>query len=137
MKIAAAIVVGSVLALPVVSVLDAVAPEGIIIHELRYENGDMIQDRTVIGTEATFTMIYRATVARTSDPAIAICQGGDGFPYRTGHLIARMTLDEWVAEEGCKAKLQKNQNYIPCAIWSWGNESVKACGAPFSIREEQ
>lgn len=131
----AAIALGGAIGLPMVGAVNTLAPQGITIHSLAYQGGAIIQDRTVNGSGPTFSMAYKATISTPSNPAVAICAGSDGFPYRVGRITVTIPLDEWVNDPGCAERLQDGARYLPCAYWSFANVTTEACGKPFVFRE--
>lgn len=109
------------------------APPGIYVHELRYQSGSIIQDRTVIAGGPDFAATFDVRITPASAPAQILCNGGDGWLYKPGHLTAAIPVDEWTRDPGCLARLPRGERLVATATWRWGGDETTATSAPFVL----
>lgn len=90
------------MALAVSVVLSPLMPQApIVIHDLQYANGVVIQDRTVT-TEGPWTGIWEADIIDTSTGQVVVnCHGEGVWDYPPGRRTPEIPLKEWVGNPEC------------------------------------
>jgi hypothetical protein len=113
-------------------VVDVVTPDSpaIMVHDLRYENGFIFQDRTVIPENGgqSFYAFWAATIIDTQTGQ-SVCTGSGSFPYQAGRRDIPIPLSEWVGEP---CDLPPGE-YQPLAVWNWGYDQTSHAGQEFTV----
>ena len=110
------------------------ATPAIQVHSLTISGGVVHQERTITADGEVFYADWRAAVidAETGEP-VPTCDGGGSWPYKVGHMVADIPLDEWVGREGeCMIDDLPPRFYLR-AIWLWGAEQTTATSEVYSL----
>lgn len=104
-----------------------IAPPPIEVHSLNYQDGDIIQDRTVRAEGEKFPANWHAAIysAETREP-ISECVGEGFWNYSTGRRQYPIPVHEWVGREECTVEFVHSLgvDVYPVASWHWGDEST-------------
>lgn len=105
-------------------------PAPIAIHSLAYDDGHIIQDRTV-NAETKFTAIWAAEIVdATTGAVLAGCSGGGSWDYAPGRKAVRMTVQEWVGSPTCNVQ---PGIYYPRATYKAGEFYLSERGQIFEV----
>lgn len=111
------------------AIVGPVAPP-IVINELRYEDGYIVQDRTV-ASEGSFKAIWTAEIQnKTTGEPVDDCIGTGVWDYEAGHKAPRIPVAEWVGNASCRLG---PGTYIPIASYSAGEFHTVARGDEFEV----
>lgn len=130
---------GTALILVGTMILDVVTPdpEAIIVHDLSYDEGFILQDRTVIavGADGTFYAHWAARFEYAeTGKNVPNCSGNGAWSYEVGRSIMPIPYREWVGNGRCE--LEPGVEYVPIASWSWGANQTSFVGESFVIEGE-
>ena len=107
-------------------------PPPIIVHDLRYEEGYIVQDRTIT-SDGPFKAIWAAEILnKATGKVVENCTGSGSWDYEAGHKSPRIPLAEWVGNSDCALK---RGVYIPIATYSAGEFHMVARGDEFEVME--
>jgi len=112
------------------------------VHAVSYDaaRNVVVQDRTV---SVEMHADWRASVFHLADGRWAlVCSGGGGdFPYHRGRLAAAMSLDVWVGDPGCQARMDPGDVYRLSASWTFGplvwRWTARHEGTPFTYQPQE
>jgi hypothetical protein len=104
------------------------SPAPIQVHSLRYEAGDIIQERTV--AMPAVVAEWRAEIVAKSGAVVPNCQGGGFWRYSGGTSSPRFSVQEWVGNPLCDLT---PGFYYPRATYSNGSFEVVARGDVFEV----
>ena len=127
MSAAQSVAVGGGLAL-LLSALFAPAPPSIQVHSLRYDAGDIIQERTV--AMPAVVAEWRAEIVSKSGAVVPYCQGQGFWRYSGGTSSPRFSVQEWVGNPLCDLD---PGFYYPRATYGNGSFEVVARGDVFEV----
>jgi hypothetical protein len=95
------------IAMAIAAILGAVVPKPaspppIVIHSLKYQDGAIIQDRTV-SAQGKFTAIWSAQIVdvATGQP-VPECYGTGVWGYAPGAQSPAIPIAEWVGNDACR-----------------------------------
>jgi hypothetical protein len=108
----------------------APAPPPIVVHDLRYDAGFIVQDRTVEGPAVVAQ--WRADILNLDGSAVKNCHGEGFWRYAGGRAQPRFTVQEWVGNPLCDLPPGR---YIPRAIYSNGSFELVKRGEIFEVME--
>ena len=112
------------------AVVGPIAPP-IVVHDIRYENGYIVQDRTV-ASEGPFKAVWTAEIQSKDTGAVASgCIGTGVWDYEAGHKAPRIPIAEWVGNPACRLGPGV---YIPIATYSAGEFHLVARGDEFEVK---
>ena len=111
-----------------IAVGPALAP--IQVHSLRYEAGDIIQERTV--AMPAVVAEWRAEIVSKSGAVVPYCQGQGFWRYSGGTSSPRFSVQEWVGNPLCDLD---PGFYYPRATYGNGSFEVVARGDVFEVTE--
>lgn len=127
-----ALAAGGAVAFGFATVLNAVFPAPPIeIHSLKYEDGYIIQDRTVNNGGERLPALYEAAIIRKST-GLPVCEGSGAWRYSDGHAVVRIPVSEWVGGVACKLSPGE---YQPMATYETRGFSVTVRGDSFTVTE--
>lgn len=107
-------------------------PSPIIIHELRYDRGYIVQDRTIT-SDGPFKAVWEAQIiSRATGEVVKDCHGSGVWDYESGRIAPRIPLAEWVGNPLCDPSAGV---YIPIATYSAGEFRIVARGEEFEVME--
>lgn len=127
------VAVGIMAAVGLGNAYDAMRPQAIVVHDLHYENGHIVQDRTVSADGDYFFAGWRAQInyASTGSP-VPGCQGDGQWNYPVGRREFNIPLSEWVGSDQCTPdSLDPALDYVPVATWFWGSDQEVHTGGAF------
>ena len=113
-------------------------PAPIVVHSLGFENGRVVQSRTVTPPDGR-PAIPMTWVAEIMDPETGLdvpgCHGSGGNVYQAGTADATYSLTDWTGNPDCTlAALEPGKAYVLQAAWFSGTETVMAQSAPIVLR---
>ena len=103
----------------------------IVVHSLAYSDGVIHQERTVRADGDLFYATWRAEIEDST--GLAVCSGQGAWNYKSGYLVADMSVDKWTGDATCSSKLKPGVSYTPVASWFWGSDQTSKRGAAFTI----
>lgn len=106
------------------------APAPIHVHSLRYDAGDIIQERTV--AMPAVVAEWRAEIVTRNGKVVPACQGQGFWRYSGGTSSPRFSVQEWVGNPLCDLTPGL---YFPRATYSNGAFEVVARGELFEVTE--
>jgi hypothetical protein len=106
------------------------SPAPIQVHSLRYEAGDIIQERTV--AMPAVVAEWRAEIVSKSGTVVPYCQGQGFWRYSGGTSSPRFSVQEWVGNPLCDLE---PGFYYPRATYGNGSFEVVARGDVFEVTE--
>ncbi len=107
-------------------------PPPIIINEISYRDGMIMQDR-VVTTSGPFTAFWEAAILDgKTGLMVPGCQGSGVWDYPPGHKAPAFPVSEWVGNPNCDLPPGL---YIPTATYSAGEFRIVARGNPFEVTE--
>lgn len=102
----------------------------IVVHSLTYEEGFIVQDRTV-HADGKFTAVWAAVILdKKTGLAVPDCQGTGSWDYQAGHKVIEIPLAEWVGNPQCDLG---PGTYIPMARYSAGEFLEIKRGEEFTL----
>jgi len=105
-------------------------PPPIIVHDLRYEDGYIVQDRTIT-SDGPFKAIWSSEILnKATGDIVQGCTGSGVWDYEAGHKAPRIPLAEWVGNAACDLGPGV---YIPIASYSAGEFHMIARGDEFDV----
>ena len=119
------------------TVIDQVTPPPppIVVHSIRYDGGQVLQDRTVTpnGANAVKLLQWSAQVvyAGTGRP-VPGCTGAGSWPYDRGRLTVQFDLPEWVGNAACTPDaLPRGVDLHLRGVWAFEGRQVVATSPVF------
>jgi hypothetical protein len=104
----------------------------IVINELRYEAGYIVQDRTV-ASEGPFKAVWEAEILnKVTGEVVDNCSGSGFWDYEAGRKAPRIPIAEWVGNPDCRLGPGV---YTPIATYSAGEFRTSARGDEFEVTE--
>lgn len=132
MAIATNFVAGTgVLFLAIQTLWSALGPEPppIVVHSLTYENGYIVQDRTV-NSDGKFTALWTAQIQdKATGLSVPGCQGSGTWDYEAGRKTPRIPVAEWVGSPECALPAG---TFIPVATYMAGDFKLVQRGQEFT-----
>jgi hypothetical protein len=108
----------------------AFPPPPIEIHSLTYDNGFIVQERTINAPGPEFYAGWQAQIINVATGQVMPgCAGAGGWDYKVGTYTARLPLSEWV---GSPCVLPPGE-YQPWAKYKSGSLVVEKRGTEFVI----
>lgn len=137
MSMIQSITAGAFVAVAVSAAISLVIPEKpIAVHSLSYQNGNIVQDRTIEADGDVFFMRWQAEIvnANTGRP-LPHCVGSGSWNYTAGRLEVAIPLSEWTGSEFCTPSSLPPGEYYPRAVYIWGDNQLSARGEAFTVKE--
>ena len=105
-------------------------PPPIVIHSLTYQDGMVIQDRTVKAA-TKFAAVWTAEIVdATTGAVVAGCSGGGAWDYVPGRKAVEMTVQEWVGSPTCDVPAGK---FYPRSTYKAGEFYISERGEIFEV----
>ena len=118
--------------------LQSVLPNAppITINSLRYDAGQVIQDRTIATDGQAFYAQWAVTVenAETGESLIW-CEGNGANAYPPGTRAVVFSLQDWTGRDECTADSLPPGVYALRGSWRWGEDWTSAKSLPFEVME--
>lgn len=125
-------VLAGVMHLGLNAILPALPP--MVVNDLRWQAGKIIQDRTIRAEGGAFYAGWAAGVVN-ADTGLSVrwCEGSGAFAYEPGRKVIEFALQEWTGRAECTAESLPPGRYFPRAVWSWGIHQTAKDGPIFEI----
>lgn len=111
------------------------APAPITVHSLAFENGFVIQDRTVATSDPFYASWAAQVVDNETGEKLPWCFGSGSFAYKPGRRGVSLELSEWVGNPACTVESLPPGTYRLTAAWHWGESQAGAESKPFEVSE--
>lgn len=113
-------------------------PAPIEVQSLVYDQGQVLQERTIYTKQDAFPIAWTATVenAETGD-SVRWCEGSGANGYPPGHRVVEFrNLAEWTGRAECTVDSLPPGTYSLRATWRWGeNNSVSKKSNVFEVTQ--